>query len=847
MAQVPDTFNIYTGDGSTTQFPFSFPYQTTSQVFVSVDGVDTSYTLSTPGLVTLGVAPVVDADIVIYRNTSGNVVKYVFSDGVPFLTKFADENWEQLLYLIQENTSGIALVDRQLRADNAELAANLNGRMDGIDTELDVLNTAILDLGGETGLVSELEARVGELENDVTVIEGDLLERIQSVATIADLRGFAGLTDGQRLATLSHTSGNIGGGDWYYDASDTVSADNDWSVVVAGAQRLKLVIRNAEVSILQFGALGNGADNSALIEKAQAASAALGIKIIYPKGDYGVSGDIAFVGNFEFREGAKFVALAETKFITDGDLTGDGFYFDADSTATLLCSWYLKSGRHRLTNVSCENIRGDGRGAYGIKINVERCDTEISGASFNQITDARSGSMSGDEGFCGGIYVTTDTGSTMTTEGSRIILRNISGSEIYTTQADGVTENSADYDADLIRLFVNEVASGDFIYSIIFEVDGVDCTGVQKRAVKISGAGNSTTRNVTATGDRAATQMSDVVFVADSTKATVDNIKAFGKFENVVKLDGPTPDSEYKVSNLGMTSSQNGVGCLIQASDVNVLSGENFSCQSQCERLFRLSNVESTNLTGLVYQGTTTSISPLIDAQNCKNLVIGANITANFSGAAGQGVYIQSSNSCKLTGIIKTTFAGATGQAVRWNAVSKMDLDCELESNRYLLFGAGGTSSRISGRIKAVHTSAVQAISVADTDHFDLAITDFTGDYTGASLSTGVVAISNVDNFTLSGRFEMLGLTDADNDRGIILTSCTKGRATVQTLSGASDAEMLRLGSCSKVIIDSISDSTRPVRILNTNTDIALSSFGPAAAVNDAGAETTVINNVSTW
>ena len=60
------------------------------------------------------------------------------------------------------------------------------------------------------------------------------------VATIADLRNVEPTQDGQQISLLGHTLPGIGGGEFYYDASDTTSADNNGTIIVTtGGKRWK--------------------------------------------------------------------------------------------------------------------------------------------------------------------------------------------------------------------------------------------------------------------------------------------------------------------------------------------------------------------------------------------------------------------------------------------------------------------------------------------------------------------------------------------------------------------------------------------------------------------------------
>lgn len=89
---------------------------------------------------------------------------------------------------------------------------------------------------------------------------------IQSVATIADLRALEPIADGQQAELLGHTVAGVGGGPVYYDAADTTTADNNFTVVVtAGGKRWKRK-DYYEAHLEDAGAIGTGnSDTAALI------------------------------------------------------------------------------------------------------------------------------------------------------------------------------------------------------------------------------------------------------------------------------------------------------------------------------------------------------------------------------------------------------------------------------------------------------------------------------------------------------------------------------------------------------------------------------------------------------
>lgn len=130
---------------------------------------------------------------------------------------------------------------------------------------------------------------------------------IKPASTISELRGLTPVYDGQQVELLGHTLAGIGGGTFYYDASDTTSADNNGTVIVtSGGARWKRRLPG-KLNLEMFGGLPNGVSpvNSALRAALDAGA------VEQPKGTYLLS------GTFELQSGDNLVgAGVDTLFKT---------------------------------------------------------------------------------------------------------------------------------------------------------------------------------------------------------------------------------------------------------------------------------------------------------------------------------------------------------------------------------------------------------------------------------------------------------------------------------------------------------------------------------------------------
>lgn len=86
------------------------------------------------------------------------------------------------------------------------------------------------------------------------------------VANLAALRALSRVTAANAFV-LSHTNmGDGGGGPYAYDSTDTVSADNDGSIIVCNDGARRKLAQNW-ASVCQFGGKGDGTDESAIVQK----------------------------------------------------------------------------------------------------------------------------------------------------------------------------------------------------------------------------------------------------------------------------------------------------------------------------------------------------------------------------------------------------------------------------------------------------------------------------------------------------------------------------------------------------------------------------------------------------
>ena len=95
----------YTGNGSTTNYSFTFPYLDKTDVKVRIDGTiqnTTEYSFANATTIAMDSAPASGAKVVILRDTNVDSKKGTFYAGSAIKAEDLNDNYDQVLYTVQE-------------------------------------------------------------------------------------------------------------------------------------------------------------------------------------------------------------------------------------------------------------------------------------------------------------------------------------------------------------------------------------------------------------------------------------------------------------------------------------------------------------------------------------------------------------------------------------------------------------------------------------------------------------------------------------------------------------------------------------------------------------------------
>jgi hypothetical protein len=249
-----------------------------------------------------------------------------------------------------------------------ETLTSVNGQ-----TGVVVLDTDDIDDSASTNkyVTQEQKDKIDDLEQTT----------LTSVANVADLRDFEPTADNQQISLVEHTSDGKGGGVFYFDATDSTTADNNGTVIVTGNNaRWKRIYETLDVTM--FGAIGDGVtDDTASFQAAFSESKniympntgsyyILSERIPYQSGGkyYGDSSDVGgtsiFIANNSNLVGAVFVPKDWVDNQTSAGIPVEisGLFINGNKAnqSTNFDGILIMNYRSKITNNSIFSMSGNG-------------------------------------------------------------------------------------------------------------------------------------------------------------------------------------------------------------------------------------------------------------------------------------------------------------------------------------------------------------------------------------------------------------------------------------------------------------------------------------------------------
>ena len=325
------TSNSYTGNNSTVDFAFTFPYLKSTDIKVSLDEVvktiSDDYTLHNATTIRFNSAPGTGVKIKIYRDTASTQLPATFYPGSAIRSSDLNDNYTQNLYVTQEaeNDSTTALANSRVlesgsyvsaitKATNAVTTANTasTNASNAVTTANNANSTAATASSNASNALSTANTASTNATNAVNTAN-----TASSTATTANSTANTASTNASNAVSTANTAST--------NASNAVSTANTAST-------------NATNAVNTANTASTNATNA--VNTANAASAAVAAAVLYtPKADK--------------------AALQAT------EPTEDGYYEITDSSNLVNATWTTSGVSYTLSG-----IPGTFQGASGLTVRL---------------------------------------------------------------------------------------------------------------------------------------------------------------------------------------------------------------------------------------------------------------------------------------------------------------------------------------------------------------------------------------------------------------------------------------------------------------------------------------------
>ncbi len=332
------TSNSYTGNGSTVDFSFTFPYQNTTDIKVSVDEVvqtlTTHYTLHNATTIRFGTAPGSGKSVKVYRDTDSSKLAATFYPGSAIRSSDLNDNYNQNLYVTQEaeNDSTEALSNSRVLESGAYVSA-ITKAAAAVTTS----NTANTTAGNAVTTANAANSTA----SSANTTAGNAVTTANAATATANTAS----TNATNAVNTANTASSTA-----TSATNTANAaDTKSDTAIATANTASTNASNAVSTANTASSTATTANNTAntastnatnAVNTANAASASVAAAVLYtPK--------------------ANKAALVAT------EPTEDGYYEIADSSDLVNATWTTNS-----VNYTLSGIPGTFQGSAGLTVRV---------------------------------------------------------------------------------------------------------------------------------------------------------------------------------------------------------------------------------------------------------------------------------------------------------------------------------------------------------------------------------------------------------------------------------------------------------------------------------------------
>jgi uncharacterized protein YjbI with pentapeptide repeats len=329
------TENNYTGNGTKTSYTFSFPYIKKEDVKVTLDDIGTTaFTINdnTPTQVDFTVAPPDGVAIRIFRETDTTATSSTFFPGSAIRAQDLNANFEQALYIGQEEENKIQDVISGGIADGSVTNTKI--------ADANVTTAKIADANVTTAKIADANVTTAKIA-DANVTTAKIADANVTTAKIAD----ANVTTA-KIADANVTTAKIA------DANVTTAKIADANVTTAKIADANVTTAKIANSAVTTAKLDNGAVTTDKLANGAVTTAKLDTSVTNLFNDYlplaggTMTGNIVFAPGQTLGTGNGFISNSSATFTgTTGSENADDYTFSIPSNAKRIVINFLRLSR----------------------------------------------------------------------------------------------------------------------------------------------------------------------------------------------------------------------------------------------------------------------------------------------------------------------------------------------------------------------------------------------------------------------------------------------------------------------------------------------------------------------
>jgi uncharacterized protein YjbI with pentapeptide repeats len=329
------TENNYTGNGTKTSYTFSFPYIKKEDVKVTLDDIGTTaFTINdnTPTQVDFTVAPPDGVAIRIFRETDTTATSSTFFPGSAIRAQDLNANFEQALYIGQEEENKIQDVISGGIADGSVTNTKI--------ADANVTTAKIADANVTTAKIADANVTTAKIA-DANVTTAKIADANVTTAKIAD----ANVTTA-KIADANVTTAKIA------DANVTTAKIADANVTTAKIADANVTTAKIANSAVTTAKLDNGAVTTDKLANGAVTTAKLDTSVTNLFNDYLPLAGGTMTGNIVFAPGQTlgtvngFISNSSATFTgTTGSENADDYTFSIPSNAKRIVINFLRLSR----------------------------------------------------------------------------------------------------------------------------------------------------------------------------------------------------------------------------------------------------------------------------------------------------------------------------------------------------------------------------------------------------------------------------------------------------------------------------------------------------------------------